>query len=153
MKKALALLLALVMVFALCACGSSGGQTTGGQTTGGQATTGGQTTGGEPYHVKLELCSLSTVPSLEATKNVEDEINKYIKETLKTDEFVLDLSVVNISDFFTVIPMELAANEGPDLVMTFDMPSFVSRPDRQHPQQRQAERQRLHDPPLLRHRP
>ena len=38
MKKALALFLALVMLFALCACGSSGGgQTSGGQTSGGQA--------------------------------------------------------------------------------------------------------------------
>ena len=45
MKKALALFLALVMVFALCACGSSGGQTSGGQTSGGQ-TSGGQTSGG-----------------------------------------------------------------------------------------------------------
>ena len=130
MKKALALLLALVMVLALCACGGSGGAQTasgGGSTSGGGSSSGGSTSGGaEPYHVKLELCSLSTVPSLEATNNVEYDINKYIKETLKTDEFVLDLSVVNISDFFTVIPMELAANEGPDLVMTFDMPSFVS---------------------------
>ena len=81
MKKALALLLALVMVFALCACGSSGGTgaaTAGGSSSGGQ-TGGGAAASGEPYHVKLELCSLSTVPSLEATKNVEDEINKYIK--------------------------------------------------------------------------
>lgn len=132
MKKALALLLALVMVLALCACGGSGGAQTasgGGSTSGGGASTsgGGSTSGGaEPYHVKLELCSLSTVPSLEATKSVEDVINDYIKNTLKTDEFVLDLSVINISDFFTTIPMELAAGEGPDLVMCFDLAGYVS---------------------------
>ena len=100
MKKALALLIALVMVLALCACGGSGGAQTasgGGSTSGGGSSSG----GAEPYHVNLELCSLSTVPSLEATKSVEDVINDYIKNTLKTDEFVLDLSVVNISDFFT----------------------------------------------------
>lgn len=121
MKKVLALLLALVMLFALAACGSSGAASTSGG-----SSSGGSTASGEPYHVKLELCSLSTVPSLDATKAVEDEINKYIKETLKTDEFVLDLSVINISDFFTTIPMELAAGEGPDLVMCFDLAGYVS---------------------------
>lgn len=127
MKKVLALLLALVMVFALCACGSSDSEQAGTQaaSTGDKADTTAASSS-EPYHVKLEMATLMTVPNLEATQNVEDEVNKYLKETLGITDFDLDLSIISISDYFTTIPMELAANQGPDLVMLFEtMPTFV----------------------------
>ena len=112
MKKILALILALVMVMGLAACGSK--------------TDGDKKGSGDPYHVKLSMATLMTVPSLDATKKVEDDINAYLKDKLGITDFVLDLTIISIADYFTTVPMELAAKQGPDLVMLFDsMPSYV----------------------------
>ena len=76
-------------------------------------------------HIKLEMATLMTVPSLEATKNVENVINDYLANTLGITDYVLDLTIIPIADLFTVVPMELAGGSGPDLVMLFDnMPAF-----------------------------
>ncbi len=86
MKKLLALFLALTMVLGLAACSGSG--TPAGTTapaassTGKDTTPADPTTSGEVSHIKLGLITLMTVPSAEATKNVENDINKYLKETL-----------------------------------------------------------------------
>ena len=130
MKKLLALFLALAMVLGLAACSGSG--TPAGTTapaassTGKDTTPADPTTSGEVSHIKLGLITLMTVPSAEATKNVENDINKYLKETLGISNYVLDLSIISIADFATTIPMELASGSGSDLVMMLGtMGNFV----------------------------
>ena len=121
MKKLLALFLALTMVLGLAACSGSGtpaGTTAPAASNAGKDTTPADpTTSGEVSHIKLELITLMTVPSAEATKTVENDINKYLKETLGISNYVLDLTIISIADFATTIPMELASGSGPDLVM------------------------------------
>lgn len=131
MKRILALALTLVMLLSLAACG--GDNTSAPDTTAPDASTpnntsGSETPSGEVTHIKLELATLMTVPSVEATKTVENVINDYLKNTLGETEYVLDLSILPIADLFTTVPMELAGGAGPDLVMMFDnMPSFVDQ--------------------------
>ena len=122
MKKLLALILALAMVLSMAACGGSNAP----EAT--KAPDAPVAEGGESnnvYTVKFALITLMTVPNLDAIQVVEDEINRYLKESGET-RYVLDLSVVNIADYFTNIPMELAAGQGPDLIMMLDtMPTYV----------------------------
>ncbi len=107
MRRFLALALALVMVLSLSAVGAKADDVT---------------------HIKLEMATLMTVPSLEATKTVENVINDYLANTLGITDYVLDLTIIPIADLFTIVPMELAGGSGPDLVMLFDnMPSFVDQ--------------------------
>lgn len=123
MKKILALLLALAMVFGMVACGGSNTDAT--TPSGGNQTSGGNSGSTDVYTVKFALITLMTVPNLDAIQVVEDEVNRYLKESGET-RYVLDLSVVGIGDYFTNIPMELAAGQGPDLVMMLDtMPTYV----------------------------
>lgn len=113
MKKLLAFALALVMVFGLVACGgNSDSKPSSTDTNSNNAVS-----SGEVSHIKLELITLMTVPSAEATKTVEDVVNNYLKNTLGETEYVLDLTVISVADCFTTIPMELAGGSGPDLVM------------------------------------
>lgn len=127
MKKILALVLALVMVLSMAACGSTAAPETtkapdAGSKTDAPADSG---TADEVYTVKFALITLMTVPNLDAIQVVEDEVNRYLAESGET-RYVLDLSVVNIADYFTNIPMELAAGQGPDLIMMLDtMPTYV----------------------------
>lgn len=129
MKRFLALALALVMVLALAACGGGNNPSTP-SGTGNNASNPGNTAApsGEVSHIKLEMATLMTVPSVEATKTVENVINDYLQNTLGETGYVLDLSIIPIADLFTTVPMELAGGAGPDLVMLFDnMPSFVDQ--------------------------
>lgn len=112
MKRILALALTLVMLFSLAACG--GDNTPAPDTAVPDATapevgtpdaSGSETPSGEATHIKLELATLMTVPSVEATKTVENVINDYLKNTLGETEYVLDLSILPIADLFTTVPM------------------------------------------------
>ena len=126
MKKLIALFLALAMVLSLAACGGSSAPAAETQKTDVPAANSGSETPKEVYHVKLEMASLMTVPNLEATKVVENAVNDYLRNTLGETEYVVDLTIVNIADFLTNIPMELAGGQGPDLVMMLgNMPTFV----------------------------
>lgn len=127
MKKLLALFLALVMVLGMVACGGTKApEETKAPESGEQAEAPADSaTSEEVYTVKFALITLMTVPNLDAIQVVEDEVNRYLAESGET-RYVLDLSVVNIADYFTNIPMELAAGQGPDLVMMLDtMPTYV----------------------------
>ena len=130
MKKFLALFLALVMVLSMAACGGSKAPAetkapaadSGNKTDAPAAT---EAASDEVYTVKFALITLAVVPNLDAIQVVEDEVNRHLAESGET-RYVLDLSVVNISDYFTNIPMELAAGQGPDLVMMLGtMPTYV----------------------------
>ena len=123
MKKILALILALAMVLSMAACGGSSAPEAS-KTPDAPAANGGAASA-DVYTVKFALITLMTVPNLEAIQVVEDEVNRYLAESGET-RYVLDLSVVNIADYFTNIPMELAAGQGPDLIMMLDtMPTYV----------------------------
>lgn len=125
MKKLLALLLVLAMILSMAACGSSSGTETTKAADAAVAEGDKSDETGEVYTVKFALITLMTVPNLEAIQVVEDEVNRYLKESGET-RYVLDLSVVNVADYFTNIPMELAAGQGPDLVMMLGtMPTYV----------------------------
>lgn len=122
MKKILALILSLAMVLSMAAC-STPNATEESKAANAPAAEGAETN--DVYTVKFALITLMTVPNLDAIQVVEDEVNRYLKESGET-RYVLDLSVVNIADYFTNIPMELAAGQGPDLIMMLDtMPTYV----------------------------
>lgn len=129
MKRFLALALALVMVLALAACGGGNSSSTPSGTDNNASNPGNTAApSGEVTHIKLEMATLMTVPSVEATKTVENVINDYLQNTLGETGYVLDLTIIPIADLFTTVPMELAGGAGPDLVMLFDnMPSFVDQ--------------------------
>ncbi|MBO5034460.1 MAG: extracellular solute-binding protein [Oscillospiraceae bacterium] len=116
MKKKLALVLSIVMTFSLLAACGPKEEAKNSQPPDNQNQETNNPPSTEITHVSLELISLSVIPSLEATKKVENDINDYIQNTLG-ENIALDLSVVNVSDFFTTVPMELAGGTGPDLVM------------------------------------
>ena len=67
MKKIIALVLAVMMVLSLAACGGSSAPAAETQKTDAPAANTGSETPKEVYHVKLEMASLMTVPNLEAT--------------------------------------------------------------------------------------
>lgn len=129
MKKLLALLLALAMVLSMAACGGSKAPEAtkapaadSGNKTDAPAT---EAAPAEVQTVKFALITLMTVPNLDAIQVVEDEVNRYLAESGET-RYVLDLSVVNVADYLTNIPMELAAGTGPDVIMMLGtMPTYV----------------------------
>ena len=121
MKRVLAMILVLVMVFGLVACGGKNDASNSGN----NGNQGGQTAEEGVYTVKFALITLAIVPNLEAIQAVEDEINRHLAESGET-RYVLDLSVVGIQDYFTNIPMELAAGQQHDLIMMLGtMPDYV----------------------------
>lgn len=123
MKKLLALILALVMIFSMTACGGSSSSE---ETKAADAPVAEGNKSNEVYTVKFALVTLMTAPNLDAIQVVEDAINDYLKNDLGETRYVLELSVVNIADYFVNIPMELAAGQGPDLIMMLDtMPTYV----------------------------
>lgn len=125
MKKILAVILVLAMVLSMAACGGSSAAPEASNTPAPDAPAANAGTTNDVYTVKFALITLAVVPNLEAIQAVEDEVNRHLAESGET-RYVLDLSVVNIADYFTNIPMELAAGQGPDLIMMLDtMPTYV----------------------------
>lgn len=125
MKKILALVLALAMILSLAACGAAPEAPKADAPAADAPAADAPAASTDVYTVKFALITLMTVPNLDAIQVVEDEVNRYLKESGET-RYVLDLSVVNIADYFTNIPMELAAGQGPDLIMMLDtMPTYV----------------------------
>ena len=130
MKKILALVLAMCMVLALCACGQQAAPAAAPAAEGPAAAAEAPAAADpakEPYHVKLSMSTLMVVPAVEATQSVADAINDYLKNTLGETDYVIDLEIVSIADYFTTIPMELAGGEGSDIVQVFDMANFVDQ--------------------------
>ncbi len=110
MKKFLTLLLTVLLTLSLFGCSKQE-----------------QSGEDEPIHIKLEMSTLFVVPALEATKNVENQLNDYLRNTLH-ENFVVDLVITSINDYFTTVPMELAGGEGaPDVIQIFGMASNVDQ--------------------------
>ena len=127
MKKILALILALAMILSLAACGAApkADAPAANAPAANAPAADAPAASNEVYTVKFALITLAVVPNLDAIQVVEDEINRHLAASGET-RYVLDLSVVNVADYFTNIPMELAAGQGPDLVMMLDtMPTYV----------------------------
>ena len=83
----------------------------------------------QPSEITLDMSTLFIVPSLEATKTVEDAINDYLKNELHEEGYVIRLKITAIGDYFQKIPMELASggDEAPDLVQVFSMADWVNQ--------------------------
>ena len=109
MKKLLTLLLALLMCFSLVGCGNKTEEEQ----------------PGEKASLTFEISTLFIVPALEATQNVEDEMNRYLAELGKNYE--VKLKVTSIGDYLTTVPMELAGggDDCPDIVQVFSLASDV----------------------------
>ena len=111
MKKFVKLFLAAFIAFSMVACsGSSDDKGSDG-----------------PAKLKFALSTLMVVPSLDATKNVENAINAYLKDQGETD-YEIELEIISIADYFTTVPMALSGKEGaPDIVQVFSLADFVSQ--------------------------
>ncbi|MBR0137086.1 MAG: ABC transporter substrate-binding protein [Erysipelotrichaceae bacterium] len=81
----------------------------------------------EPSVIRLDMSTLWIVPNNEDVQKVEDAINKYLKETLHEEDYVLDLTITSIGDYLQKIPMELAAgaDDSADIVQVFNMAQWV----------------------------
>ncbi|MBQ1827048.1 MAG: extracellular solute-binding protein, partial [Erysipelotrichaceae bacterium] len=81
----------------------------------------------DPSVIRLDMSTLWTPPNLEDVQKVEDAINKYLKETLHEEGYVLDLVITSIGEYLQKIPMELAsgADDTADIVQVFGMAQWV----------------------------
>ena len=104
-------MLAALMALSLVGCSSSSGES--------------KTDG--PVKLKFALSTLMIVPSLDATRNVENAINDYLK-TIGENDYEVELEIISIADYFTTVPMALSGREGaPDIVQVFSLADFVSQ--------------------------
>lgn len=120
-KKLIALLLALVMVFALAACGSSSDDTPKDSAKPQDSSQPNNNPGsntGEPYAVQLHLPTMQAIPAQEEIKRVEDAINDHIKNDLGITEFKLDLRFLSLFDYTTTTGMDLASGGRYDILYT-----------------------------------
>ena len=76
--------------------------------------------------ITLDMSTLYIVPTLEATKNVEDAINNYLQNTLH-ENYKIKLRITAIGDYFQKIPMQLAAGgeDTPDIIQVFNLADYV----------------------------
>ena len=109
MKKLLTVLLALLLCLSLAGCSSSSEEVD----------------TGEKATLTFEISTLFIVPAVEATQNVEQEMNAYLAELGKNYE--IKLKVTAIGDYLTTVPMELAGggDDCPDIVQVFSLASDV----------------------------
>jgi putative aldouronate transport system substrate-binding protein len=122
MKKALALLLATLLIFSLAACG--GGKNAGSASSGNAAEGGSASEAPPPYTVKIYYVNWWTTPSEEGTKQVEDAINDYLKND-KGLNLALDIEFITLFDYQTQIDLILSSGEPCDIVMALDYPTMV----------------------------
>lgn len=111
MKKLIKFVLAAFMVVSMAACsGSNDSKESNG-----------------PVKLKFALSTLSVVPSLDATRNVENAINDHLK-SIGENDYEIELEIISIADYFTTVPMALSGKEGaPDIVQVFSLADFVSQ--------------------------
>ena len=111
MKKLIVLLLTVLMLFSVTACGGKEEGNT-----------------GEVPTITLDMSTLFIVPSLEATQKVEDQLNDYLLNTLHED-FKVHLVITAIGDYFQKIPMELASGgeDAPDVVQVFSVSDWANQ--------------------------
>lgn len=127
MKKLLAILLVLAMVFSLAACG---GEAAAPETKGSEAANNGNApvdtpnAGGDtvpsgsegPYEVELLMPTMMNIPSNEAIQAVEDAINNHLANDLGITDFKLDLKFQSLMDYETTIGLELASGGKHDII-------------------------------------
>lgn len=133
MKKIVALLLALCMIFVLASCGG-GGDSSNSQTSSETSSSSAESSGsssseaenseavdtpaGEAYAVELLLPTMQTIPSAEAVQTVEDAINKHISEDLGITDFRMELKLQSLSDYESSLSMDLASGGKHDIMYT-----------------------------------
>ena len=104
MKKILALGLAIVMIFALCACGQTAASTSAATTT---TTTETASTEAAAENVKLSVILLT------GWEFFEDAINEYCELNPNVE---VDVQTMPTTDYKTLIKTKFASNDAPDLV-------------------------------------
>lgn len=124
MKKIIALLLAATMLLSLAACGSSNGGETQKPAVNSPATNENNAT--EAYVVDLAFPTMQAIPSAEAIQQVEDAINAHIVNNLGITDVLLNIDFRSLTDYQTVVGMELASGAKMDIFLTTDLPTYVT---------------------------
>lgn len=127
MKKILSLLLAIIMVLSLAACGGNS-DTPATETKSSDTPSVAQTEQtGEVYRVKLGFPTMQAFPNETEIKKVEDFINAHLRNDLGITDFELDLQFISLFDYNTNMNMELASGAAWDIVYTMgDLPTGVT---------------------------
>lgn len=115
-KKILALLLALVMVLGMVACGGSNGTNT---TEGGNnaAVNPGSGASGEKVTIKFSYPVLFVIPTEEGTQRVEQELNAYLDSIGET--FHVDLDPIDGTNYANTVDMALLGQSAMDVFCPF----------------------------------
>ena len=129
MKRLFTLFLATIMVLGLAACSTKTDDSKPSPSDAGTAPessvkpTGESTT--EPYSVQLYFPTMMTVPSEDATADVEKAINDYMKDQLNITDMTLDIQFGTLSDYATNANMQLASGEKMDILLSLPMSTAV----------------------------
>jgi putative aldouronate transport system substrate-binding protein len=141
MKKIFAVLMAVLIVLSLTACGGSGGGTPAASAepvapaAGTPAAEAPSDTAAvsanvqstdAPYSVQLFFPTMMTIPSQEAIDTVEAAINNHISGTLGITDIVMDLQFGHLADYFTTANMQLASGQKMDILLSLPMNQSVS---------------------------
>ena len=132
MKKIIAMLLVVVMVLGLAACGSKApAETTAAPTPSGETKAPANETtaapAGEVYQVKLGFPTMQAFPDAAEIDKVESFINEHLRNDLGITDFELDLQFISLFEYATNMNMALASGEKWDIIWTMgDLSTAVS---------------------------
>ena len=124
LKKFCSIMLILIMVFSLTACGGDNketqGQTDAGtkapQTQGGEESTSGETQAPEREHVVLSLYTFSSAAGQIGEKETFEALNKYLKEKLNT---TVEFHIYKTADYKSTMPTKVSSGaEDMDIIFT-----------------------------------
>lgn len=130
MKKVLAILLAVAMCLtALAGCSGEGGASSSTSGSAASETESGETAqepAGEPQKVVFAMQTFNTVPTVEISQTVADEVNSYIKENYPDANVELEWQLYGPSDYEQRINLMMQSGEQLDLFIPSNIASSIS---------------------------
>ena len=130
MKKVLAILLAMAMCLtALAGCSGEGGDSSSTSGSAASETESGETAQepvGEPQKVVFAMQTFNTVPTVEISQTVADEVNSYIKENYPDANVELEWQLYGPSDYEQRINLMMQSGEQLDLFIPSNIASSIS---------------------------